>query len=68
MESFASPSAWFLRRNIPHPQEPLQKGLGKAAFVRTLKDRYIRKVPLPQAPRIQHTSHVTRVSYNIPLT
>jgi hypothetical protein len=27
--------------------------------VGTLKDGYIRKVPLQQAPRIQHASHVT---------
>jgi hypothetical protein len=32
------------------------------APVGTLKDGYIRKVPLPQAPRIQHASHVTKVT------
>ena len=32
--------------------------------VGTLKDEYVRKVPLPRAPRIQRTSHVTTVSHN----
>jgi hypothetical protein len=31
MELFASPAAWFLWWNTPHPLEPLQKGLDKAA-------------------------------------
>jgi hypothetical protein len=30
--------------------------------VGTLKDGYVRKVPLPQAPRIQHASHITNVT------
>jgi len=31
MEPFSPPAAWFLWTNIPHPQEPLHKGLGEAA-------------------------------------
>jgi hypothetical protein len=34
-------------------------------FVGTLKDRYIRKVPLPRAPQIQHASHTTTAAHNI---
>ena len=34
------------------------------AAVGTLKDGYVRKVPLPRAPRIQHTSHVTNVTHD----
>jgi hypothetical protein len=30
----------------------------------TLTDGYIRKVPLPQAPRIQHPSHMTTVAHD----
>ena len=30
MEPFPPPAAWFWRMNIPHPQEPLHKGLGEA--------------------------------------
>jgi hypothetical protein len=30
MEPFPSQAAWFLWRNIRHPQEPLQKGSAKA--------------------------------------
>ncbi len=31
MEPFAPPVAWFCRLSIPHPPEPLQKGLAEAA-------------------------------------
>ncbi len=31
MEPFSSPAAWFWRTSVPHPQEPTQKGLDKAA-------------------------------------
>jgi hypothetical protein len=31
MEPFSPPAAWFLWMNIPHPREPLHKGLDEAA-------------------------------------
>ena len=31
MEPFAPPAAWFCRSSIPHPREPLRKGLAEAA-------------------------------------
>jgi hypothetical protein len=31
MEPFAPPAAWFCWSSIPHPWEPLWKGLAKAA-------------------------------------
>ena len=31
MEPFAPPAAWFCRSSIPHPREPLQKGLAEAS-------------------------------------
>jgi hypothetical protein len=31
MEPFSPPAAWFLWTNIPHPREPLHKGLEEAA-------------------------------------
>jgi hypothetical protein len=32
MELFAPPATWFCQSSTPHPQEPLQKGLAKAAI------------------------------------
>jgi hypothetical protein len=32
MEPFAPPASWFCRSSIPHPQEPLRKGLAKASI------------------------------------
>jgi hypothetical protein len=31
MEPFAPPAAWFCRSSIPHPREPLRKGLAEAS-------------------------------------
>jgi hypothetical protein len=31
MEPFSPPAAWFLWTDIPHPREPLRKGLDDAA-------------------------------------
>ena len=32
MEPFAPPAAWFCRSSIPHPREPLRKGLAEASI------------------------------------
>jgi hypothetical protein len=34
-------------------------------FVGTLKDRYIRKIPLPGAPRIQHARHTSHGRFSL---
>jgi hypothetical protein len=31
MEPFAPPAAWFCRSSIPHPREPLRKGLAEVS-------------------------------------
>jgi hypothetical protein len=57
----------FLPRLLPRQRRITTVILAKNHFcegliVGTLKDGYVRKVPLPRAPRIQHTSHMTTVT------
>jgi len=40
MEPFSPPVPWFSWRNIPHPQEPLRKGLDKATVEGFYQNQY----------------------------
>ena len=54
---------WYLHlENSPRVLPRAQRPSALKGCVGTLKDGYVRKVPLPRAPRIQHTSHVTNVT------
>jgi hypothetical protein len=57
------------RNNIVNGQEEVpmtrSKHFEHAYIVGTLKDGYVRKVPLPRAPRGQHANHVTTKLHDI---
>jgi hypothetical protein len=54
---------WYLYlENSPRVLPRVQRPSALKGCVGTLKDGYVRKVPLPQAPRIQHASPVTNVT------
>ena len=56
---------WYLHlENPPWVLPRAQRPSALKGCVGTLKDGYVRKVPLPRAPRIQHTSHVTNVTHD----
>jgi hypothetical protein len=56
---------WYLHlANSPRVLPRAERPSALKGCVGTLKDGYVRKVPLPQAPRIQHTSHKTTVAHN----
>jgi hypothetical protein len=51
---------WYLHmENSPRVLPRAQRPSALKGCVGTLKDGYIRKVPLPQAPKIQHASHIS---------
>jgi hypothetical protein len=56
---------WYL--NLENPPRVLPREKWPSALkgcVGTLKDGYICKLPLPQAPQIQHASHMTTVAHD----
>ena len=54
---------WYLHlENPPRVLPRAQRSSALKGCVGTLKDKYVRKVPLPRAPQIQHASHVTKVT------
>jgi hypothetical protein len=56
---------WYLHlENSPRVLPRAERPSALKGCVGTLKDGYVCKVPLPRAPRIQHASHVTTVTYN----
>jgi hypothetical protein len=56
---------WYLHlAKSPRVLPLVERPSALKGCVGTLKDGYVRKVPLPQAPRIQHTSHMTTVAHN----
>ena len=61
----AAVQPWYLHlENSPRVLPQAQTPSTLKGCVGALKDRYVRKVPLQQAPRIQHTSHVTNVPHD----
>ena len=51
---------WYLHmENSPWYLPRAERPSTLKGYVGTLKDGYVRNVPLPKAPRIQSTSHVT---------
>jgi hypothetical protein len=56
---------WYLHlANSPRVLPRAKRPSALKGCVGTLKDRYIRRVPLPQAPQIQHISHMTTVAHD----
>jgi hypothetical protein len=56
---------WYLHLENSHRVLPRVKWPSALkGCVGTLKDGYIRKVPFPRAPRIQHASHMTTVAHD----
>jgi hypothetical protein len=56
---------WYLHlANSPQVLPRAERPSTLKGCVGTLKDGYICKVPLPQAPWIQHTSHMTMVAHD----
>jgi hypothetical protein len=56
---------WYLHEeNSPRVLPRAERPSTLKGCVETLKDGYIRKVPLPRAPRIQPASHVTTVTHD----
>ncbi len=56
---------WYLHlANSPRVLPRAERPSALKGCVGTLKDGYVRKVPLPRAPRIQHTSHMTTVAHD----
>ena len=54
---------WYLHlENSPRVLPRAKRPSALKGCVGTLNDGYIRKVPLPRAPRIQHASHITTVA------
>jgi hypothetical protein len=57
--------SWYLHlENSPRVLPRAKRPSALKGCVGTLKDGYIRKVPLPQAPWIQHSSHMTTVAHD----
>jgi hypothetical protein len=56
---------WYLHlENFPRVLPRAKRPSALKGCVGTLKDGYIRNVPLPRAPRIQHASHMTKVAHD----
>jgi hypothetical protein len=56
---------WYLHmKNSPRVLPRAERPSALKGCVGTLKDRYVHKVPLPRAPRIQHASHVTTPAHD----
>jgi hypothetical protein len=56
---------WYLHlANSPQVLPRAKRPSALKGCVGTLKDGYVCKVPLPRAPRIQRTSHMTTVAHD----
>jgi hypothetical protein len=56
---------WYLHmENYPQVLPQAARPSALKGYVGSLKDGYIHKVPLPQAPWIQHASHASHVTHN----
>jgi hypothetical protein len=56
---------WYLHlENSPRILPRAERPSALKGCVGTLKDAYVRNVPLPRAPQIQHASHTGHVTHN----